>query len=65
MDSLTKYQELMEEEGIKPLKRLNYDVELVNDLTNAYQRNEITKDQLRKALDKGEITLVEYVKIIK
>lgn len=65
MDSLTKYQELMEEEGIKPLKRLNYDVELVNDLTNAYNKGKINEDQLRKSLDKGEITLVEYVKIIK
>jgi hypothetical protein len=65
MDSLTKYRELMEEEGIKPLKRLNYDVELVNDLTNAYNKGKINEDQLRKSLDKGEITLVEYVKIIK
>lgn len=64
MDSLTKYQELMEEEGIKTLKRLNYDVELVNDLANAYNKGKINEDQLRKALDKGEITLVEYVKII-
>lgn len=64
MDSLTKYQELMEEEGLKTLKRLNYDVELVNDLANAYNKGKINEDQLRKALDKGEITLVEYVKII-
>lgn len=46
------------------IKIINYDLELVADLKNALNKGLINKDQLRNALDKGEITLREYVKIV-
>jgi len=43
---------------------LYYDTEKVRVLKDAYDKGKVTQDQLRNALDRAEITLVEYVKII-
>ncbi len=45
-------------------KSLNYDSQIVYELGNAYIAGRINENMLRLALDRNEITLLEYVKII-
>ncbi len=45
-------------------KSLNYDSQIVYELGNAYITGRINENMLRLALDRNEITLLEYVKII-
>ena len=45
-------------------KSLNYDSQIVYELGNAYIAGRIDENMLRLALDRNEITLLEYVKII-
>lgn len=43
---------------------INHNEDIITLLKNAYNNGKITIYQIRQALDKSEITLKEYVKII-
>jgi len=48
----------------EPIKIINYDLELVSILKSARNKAIINDGQLRLALERGEITLREFVEII-